>query len=609
MSQKQKVFLLIVILLAVFFRFYKIHEMPGGLFPDEAANGLDINSMQQGQLQPFYERGNGREALFFYMLWGSVELFGKGPWQHHIVSALVGVLSVVFCFLLTRRLFKPKVQQASWESEFDRTIKEGNTAEQKKIIAEEKRATNIALLASFLMAASSWHVVLSRTAFRANLIPLFAALTFYFLLCAWQTASKGRRFIFAFLCGASFALGFYTYIAYRIMVPILAMALLWPLLSTFKEKIFSETVKKYFVPALGFLAAFIIFIYPLGKYFYEHRDAFVGRSGQVSVFNQDLYLVDGKAVGHEPDLPIVLSVVVEVTKQSLLGFFAEGDLNWRHNISGFPLLSPLVSPFFGVGLALISFLGIWYFFAPVKRSGYWKYYLLTGWFWAMLLPVIATAEGIPHGLRAIGLIPPVFIISAWALYECAMLMVKYHKRLWSWCTTQVTGMSLSAFHQSPPVKPLGYKLVFFSMKMLVVVFCIGLIFQTYFLYFVYAYNSPENFYFFRSDLTKVSEYLKERCDKEHTYLVLDKFWLQTTDYLTSDRYGNFSDKCSVPYKTVNPDEAYKLVNLRPGDEIIFTQSTAFDAIKFKQYHPHANLSLEHRNKFGQVMMAVYEINN
>lgn len=106
MTPKQKWLLVGVMLLAIGFRFYQIAAMPGGLFPDEAANGLDINSMQQGDLQPFYERGNGREALFFYMLWGSVEAFGKGPWQHHIVSALVGLLSVLGCFLVTRKLFE-----------------------------------------------------------------------------------------------------------------------------------------------------------------------------------------------------------------------------------------------------------------------------------------------------------------------------------------------------------------------------------------------------------------------------------------------------------------------------------------------------------------------
>src|SRR5947207_14166901 len=105
MTAKQKFILVAIIGLAIFFRFYLIAQMPGGLFPDEAANGLDINLMQQGHLQPFYERGNGREALFFYMLWVSVERFVKGPWQYHIVVTLSVGLAVIFCFLFMRRLF------------------------------------------------------------------------------------------------------------------------------------------------------------------------------------------------------------------------------------------------------------------------------------------------------------------------------------------------------------------------------------------------------------------------------------------------------------------------------------------------------------------------
>src|SRR4051812_13529038 len=147
MSGKQKLFLITILLLAVFFRFYQITKMPGGLFPDMAANGLDVNSMQQGHLQPFYERGNGREALFFYMEWASVVLFGKGVWQFSVVSALMGVLAVIACFLVTRRLFLIG-------KDFKALAKD----------SDYHRATNIALLAAFLMAVSSWHVVLSRTA-------------------------------------------------------------------------------------------------------------------------------------------------------------------------------------------------------------------------------------------------------------------------------------------------------------------------------------------------------------------------------------------------------------------------------------------------------------
>lgn len=576
MNNKQKVALVCVILLAVFFRYYQIATLPGGLFPDEAANGIDINSMQQGELQPFYERGNGREALFFYMLWGSVEAFGKGPWQHHIVSALVGVMSVLLCFLFTRRLFRLGVSKGDE--------------------AGKNRATNIALLAAFLMAVSTWHIVLSRTAFRANLIPLFTTLTLYLGLCAFMAKERKKQLLFAFLTGASFALGFYTYIAYRILVPIVMMALVWPFLASFRHQPFWQNIKnftrKYFSLKIFFLTGFIIFIFPLAHYFYTHPGSFIGRSGQVSVFNPELYTYDGASLTGTPPTLVVLEVVGEVARKSLLGFFTRGDLNWRHNISGVPFLSQLVSPFFGVGLALITLFGIWYFFAPNKRSGYWKYFLLTGWFWGMLLPVVTTAEGIPHGLRSIGMIPPVFIISAWALYGFGKWVVKAHNHMYEHWKGGSSWRSI---------------IVIKAFKVAVACFVVALILQAYFLYFVYAANSPENYYYFRSDLTSVSNYLKQRCDKDNTYLVLDKFSVQTTDYMTSDRYGNFSDPCNVPYKHVDPENSWELKGLKPGDEIIFTQSSIFDTKKFKQHHPEAKLKIEVRNKFNQAIMAVYGV--
>src|ERR1700683_453163 len=105
MTKLQTWLLIGVMLVAIFLRIYQITSLPGGLFPDEAANGLDINSMQQGHLQPFYERGNGREALFFYMEWVSTAIFGKGQWEFHATSALIGVLAVVAVYFVTYRLF------------------------------------------------------------------------------------------------------------------------------------------------------------------------------------------------------------------------------------------------------------------------------------------------------------------------------------------------------------------------------------------------------------------------------------------------------------------------------------------------------------------------
>src|SRR4051812_17892642 len=145
MSKNQKWMLTGIIALAIFFRFFQIMAMPGGLFPDEAAEGLDAHLIQQGHYQPFYERGNGREALFYYIIAAVITFFGTGSWQLHATAAGIGFLSVVACFLMTRQLFLGEEE-------------------------ERDKANRLGLMAAFFMAVSTWHVVLSRTAFRANLI-------------------------------------------------------------------------------------------------------------------------------------------------------------------------------------------------------------------------------------------------------------------------------------------------------------------------------------------------------------------------------------------------------------------------------------------------------
>lgn len=552
MTSKQKILFAGILILACFFRLYMIAELPGGLFPDEAANGLDINSMQQGDLKPFYERGNGREALFFYMLWASVEAFGKTPFAHHLVSGLVGISVVIISFFLTRRMI---------------------------LLADENgnqdRATWIALLAMFFVAISSWHVVLSRTAFRANLIPLFASLTFYFIILAVQVQSKAKRYWSAFAAGAVFALGFYTYIAYRILAPVFVILVLWPLaVDILKSPRFTQ-LKKFFAPTLIAGLAFAIFIFPLAHYFYTHPGSFVGRSGQVSIFNPEL---------NEGDL---MGTFLHVTGLSMKAYFWGGDLNWRHNISGEPFLSIIISPFFALGLIMVLLLAIRYAIFPHKRPKDWVYFALAGWFSSMLLPVVTTAEGIPHGLRAIGTIPVVFIITAIGLYWVVEKVHKVTNHFWD---------LLAGWKQH---------FILFLKALLIASFVAALTLQTYGLYFIGAANSPEYAYAFRSDLTAVAKYLNELGEKENTYLILDKFSVQTVDYMTFVDGKNPDNPRNNPYQQVDPEDAWQLENLQTGDKFVFTQSSLFDIKKFKQFHPQARLAIEERNKFGQTVMAVY----
>ena len=128
----------------------------------------------------------------------------------------------------------------------------------------------------------------------------------------------------------------------------------------------------------------------------------------------------------------------------------------------------------------------------------------------MLLPVVTTAEGIPHGLRAIGVIPAVFIISAWALYEFARWFMRIHRKIWDYAMFHYKDPSWLKNHAYEPPQMV---FVGMTLKFVVVMFVAALASQAYFAYFVQAANSPENFYYFRSDLTPVSRYLIQHCNK------------------------------------------------------------------------------------------------
>lgn len=509
-----------IVLVAAFFRLWQIGSYPAGLFPDEAANGLDINMMFEGKLDPFYERGNGREALFFYIIALVVSFFGRGIWQHHIVSSGFGIAEVYTTYLLTSRLFGKKV---AW-------------------------------VASFLMAVSSYAVTMNRTAFRANTIPLFTTLTLYFLVKFFQETERRVKLWAAFWAGISFGLGFYTYISYRMMIPlIIGFAILIAFGFRDQWRTWGEYIRGKFVFLLGFILSFGW----LGYYFWSHPGSFIGRAGQVSIFNAELN--NGDIVG----------TFFNVFKLTMISFFANGDLNWRHNVSGHAFLSPFVSPFFALGLIVFS----WAMFVMLKEV--WQKRLtfnttakalIAVLFWFMLAPEVTTAEGIPHGLRLIGVIPAIFIISAYAI-------VKIWEKLSSYSRLTITKIAIP--------------LVFFS----------GIFVYNFYLYFGVAVASPDYYYAFRSDLTTVSEYLNQRNNKQTTFLSLDKFSVQTVDYLTTVN--------KQPFQLLDPANTYQ-AQLKSGDQVVFTMSTLHDITKFIEAHPDTKVVNETKNEFNYIIMRVYE---
>ena len=383
MKKYQILLFLLIIIIAVFFRFWQLNSIPPGLYPDVAINGIDaIKANDSGDYKLFYPDNNGREGLFINLIALSFQIFGISILSIKLVAAIIGSLTVIGLFLLAKELFN----------------------------------SQIALLSSFFLAISFWHINFSRISFRAIALPFILVWAFYFLYRGLRT----HKIINFILAGIVFGLGFHTYIAIRI-APII---LLIPLIQLFYEqRREQQTYKNIAVMVCIFSLFALLAALPLLIYFKNNPADFLGRTGQVSVFN-----------AANPLKELTISTIKTF---GMFNFY--GDQNWRHNYAGQPLLPWPIGILFIIGLVM-----------PLKKiinqirekistpispdhtcqAHPTSYLLLITWFFVMLLPAILTTEGLPHALRAIGAIPPVFIfvgLGAWFSYN-RLLQTKINKK-------------------------------------------------------------------------------------------------------------------------------------------------------------------------------------
>ena len=365
MPKKTLFFLLIILVIAGFFRLWKLNEIPPGLYPDVAINGNEaLESLKTRSFKLFYSENNGREGLMMWLIALSFSIFGVSIWSIKIVAATIGILTILGLFLLTKELFSFNTP----------TFQHSNIP------------TIISLLSSFFLATSFWHTNFSRIGFRAILLPFVLVFSFYFLLKGLKT-KRARDFI---ISGIFFGLGFYTYISFRFAVLILPFVLI-PYWFIYKRE---GLQKKFLSSIFFFLFSIFIIALPIGIYFLKNPQDFIGRATPISIF-----------ATRNPIKEFFKSLILHF---AMFNFY--GDPNWRHNFSGSPMLFWPAGILFLIGL-ILSFKEIF------KKSNYQNknypllstYYFLLSAFFIMLLPGILTFEGIPHSLRVIGVIPVVYI--------------------------------------------------------------------------------------------------------------------------------------------------------------------------------------------------------
>jgi len=363
---------LILVCIAGFFRFYRLHEVPIGLWRDEAANGLEALRVLDGGHTLFF---GTREPIFIYLVAVSVAFLGRSALAIRIVAAIVGTITIPVTYLLVKELFS----------------------------STDQGARLIACLTSFWLATSYWHINFSRLGFRGVLLPLLASLSFYSLWRGWneltgihREGSSGRfpMLVWFAIAGLSLGLTLYTYTPSRFLPLALLPFLGHVVAGRWRKRLLRphshDTPHSFPSPLTAFAVfglSFLLVFAPLGTYFLTDSGSFFARSG-VSVFSAS------------QDEPILILLGKNALRQ-LAMFGLVADPNTRHDPAGRPAFDLFTLLFFLIGVAV-----------SLRRCRETPYLFALSWFSAMLLPAILTFPELPHFLRAIGTLPVAYVFPA-----------------------------------------------------------------------------------------------------------------------------------------------------------------------------------------------------
>ena len=351
--------LLLITMLAAFFRAFRLAELPAEMTSDHAEKLLDVYDVLRGQRPIFFSRNTGREMAQFYLTAGLIHLtpLELGHLALKVGTALVGIITVPLTFFLGKELY----------------------------------GREVGLLASFFLAISHWHVAITRVGLRFPFTAAFAVLALFFLIRALRRNRRNDWLAAGLILGA----GLHTYTAMRI-VPLLFLVFIGIKLVADRasrgQGRHSRRLAFWQNAVLGGLASLLLFL-PLLRYLTERPQLFWFRAASRAQANVD---------------PAQLVAVFwQNLQDALLMFNYRGDVVPANTIPGAPELETVSAALLVLGMATLLLRLIRH------REGASAYVLAA--FFVLLLPSVlslAFPEENPSVVRTGGAIPFVMIIVA-----------------------------------------------------------------------------------------------------------------------------------------------------------------------------------------------------
>lgn len=243
--------LLLIFLLALFLRTFRLSTFPFGFHADEARVGWNALSIlktgkdDRGKAFALYYNtfGDFRPTGIFYLTIPSIALFGRTEFAVRFPSALFGALTIFPLYLLTN-LISGKKKNGNWPF-------------------------NIGHLASFLLAINPWHLSVSRATSEVIISLFFALWGLYFFV-------KGinQKFVKSFVISFSLlVISYFFYHSIRLSAPLFVGTII----VYYWKEIKKSNLVKISLLTLGSLVLFTLV-------FTSNKEA-RGRFSQVSIFS------------------------------------------------------------------------------------------------------------------------------------------------------------------------------------------------------------------------------------------------------------------------------------------------------------------------------------
>lgn len=386
----------IILLVAAGLRVYKLGSLPPAIFRDEAEKALNGWSLLQhgtdlaGRPWPLFIEvfGVTTSAIYQYATIPFLAVGGLNEWTTRLPAATVGTLTVLFTWLLARRVWG--WQAAAW--------------------------------AAGLLAISPWAVPLSRWAQQGVFLPLL------FTVAVWAMAKSellitnyklrindeknrvaggegtasgavsGRRAGWIMLTGAALALAMYAYDPARLSAPLLALAaaVIW----------WRVWLRNWRVVLLAFVT-FVVFASPVIWLLSNEGEAAQARFRFLSVFQPGVPLTEG--------LTLFLKNYASHFSPGFL--LIRGDEELRHS-AGVGMLSLTEFAFAVAGLIVV-----------ICRRCRWGLFIIA---WVLLAPVASslTRVGVPHALRSQVALPAWQLLAAIGLTGVGEGLTPARRKTW-----------------------------------------------------------------------------------------------------------------------------------------------------------------------------------